>query len=134
VVARHLLTGRQGEDAAETLLRQKGLKILARNWRSGPLELDLVCQDGDTLVFVEVKTRGQGSRGSPQDGLDRTKRARLAKAASLYLSETDSWSRACRFDLVSVIHGPGGLTLEHLPHAFDLGSALGGGHAPWQPW
>lgn len=52
--------GRAGEDAAATLLHSHGMCILARNWRSGPLELDLVCREGDTLVFVEVKTREIG--------------------------------------------------------------------------
>lgn len=134
MAARHLKTGRAGEDAAAEFLRTKGLKVVVRNWRSGGLELDLICRDGDTLVFVEVKTRGRGSLGRPSDGLGGAKQAKLARAASLYLSETDSWDAACRFDLVSVTETGEGMRLEHLPHAFDLTAALGGGHATWQPW
>ena len=46
--------GRAGEDAAADWLEKAGMRILARNWRSGSYELDLVCRDGDELVFVEA--------------------------------------------------------------------------------
>lgn len=73
--------GRAGEEAAATLLRAHGMRVLARNWRSGPLELDLVCREGDTLVFVEVKTRGPGSLGSARDAVGPRKRQSLIRAA-----------------------------------------------------
>jgi len=59
------LTGEQGEEAAAQALRGKGWQILDRNWRSGHLELDLVCREEGWLVFVEVKTRSRGGRQSP---------------------------------------------------------------------
>lgn len=58
--------GRAGEDAAADWLEKAGMRILARNWRSGSYELDLVCRDGDELVFVEVRLRGKGSLASPE--------------------------------------------------------------------
>lgn len=72
--------GRAGEEAAATLLHARGMRILARNWRSGPLELDLVCREGDTLVFVEVKTRGPGSLGSALEAVGPRKRQSLIRA------------------------------------------------------
>ncbi|MBU1230446.1 MAG: YraN family protein [Proteobacteria bacterium] len=128
--AGHLDLGRQGEDEAARLLEGKGLRILERNLRLGRLELDFVCEDGDTLVFVEVKTRAEGSLAAPSDGLHRQKRVRLQRAAQLYLSQRGLWHRPCRFDLVAALFRAGHLArIEHVPDAFPA-DAPGG----WQPW
>lgn len=119
------VTGDQGEDAAARHLARKGMRVLDRNWRFRQWELDLVCRDGDTLVFVEVKTRKAGSMGTPGDALTPKKQARLVKAASHYLSKGDLWDCPCRFDLVSVVCAPidGGkktcMNVEHIENAFD---------------
>lgn len=138
MAARHLNTGRQGEDAAERFLRERGFAIVARNWRRESLELDFVCVDRDpasTLAFVEVKTRAASGLQRPVEALGRVKQERLARAASLYLSEHACWDRPCRFDLICVTVGLSGeLTLEHHAHVFDLSQALGRRHAAWQPW
>ena len=55
--------GRAGEDAAATLLHARGMRILARNWRSGPLELDLVCREGDTLGAAQAADPDPGRTG-----------------------------------------------------------------------
>jgi putative endonuclease len=142
-LAPHLLRGQAGEDAAAAHLRGLGFEVLARNWRDRTGELDLVCAQGETSVFVEVKTRAAGSLASPAEAVTPAKRARLARAAMRWLSLTGNWSRPCRFDLVTVIcsaPAPGAqpsLTVEHLPDAFDLtqaGDLMGRGHAAWQPW
>lgn len=135
--ARHLSLGRQGEDFAAAMLRGKGYTILARNWRSKQLELDLICELGDAIVFVEVKTRGPGAMGRPDQGLNKAKQRRLARAASLFLSEKKLWERPCRFDLVSVTESNGKLRGEHVENAFELETnfgAVGGGNSHWQPW
>ncbi len=131
MAARHLKTGAAGEDAAETYLRKKGYAIVARNWRKASWEIDLVCKQKKTLIFVEVKTRKAGSRTSPAEGLTRTKQARLAKAASLYLSEHKAWNAPCRFDLISVVDGPEGPAIEHLENAFEIGAAGGPDYQPF---
>jgi len=136
VPARHIELGRSGEDAAAGFLASKGWRVLARNWRQGGLELDIVCEEPGvppTLVFVEVKTRGPGSLGSPSDGLGPAKQKRLARGASLYLSAAGNWSQPCRFDLVSVWKTEAGYELEHVEDAFRP-AAVGGGDADWQPW
>lgn len=135
--ARHLDVGRIGEDAAADLLAAKGLRILGRNVTLGRLELDLVCEDGDTLVFVEVKTRAEGSLGAPADGLTRQKRSRLLRAAQAYLSANDLWSRPCRFDLVSVLFRAGKVVQsEHVEDVLraDEFDRPGGRTSGWQPW
>jgi len=137
VAARHLITGRSGEDAAGRYLEGQGLVVAARNWRCKGLELDFVCVDRDaaaTLVFVEVKTRAAAGMTRPDEALGREKQSRLARAASLYLSEKQCWRRPCRFDLVCVTACESGFELEHHVHVFDLSQALGRGNPAWQPW
>jgi putative endonuclease len=112
--------GNLGEDAAARYLESRGMRVLDRNWRYRQWELDLVCRDGDTLVFVEVKTRGRGALGTPADGLDRTKQARLAKAAARYLSAKGLWDEPCRFDLAAVTDAGTSMDVEHIENAFDL--------------
>jgi putative endonuclease len=112
--------GTLGEDAAARYLESRGLRVLDRNWRYRQWELDLVCRDGDTLVFVEVKTRNAGTLGTPADGLNRAKRARLVKAASRYLSAKGLWDEPCRFDLASVMDMGTSMDVEHIENAFDL--------------
>lgn len=112
--------GDLGEDAAARYLESCGLRVLDRNWRFRQWELDLVCRDGDTVVFVEVKTRRAGSMATPADGLNRKKQARLVKAASQYLTRNDLWDEPCRFDLAAVIDTGSSLDVEHVENAFDL--------------
>jgi len=112
--------GDLGEDAAARYLEQRGFRVLDCNWRYRQWELDLVCMDGDTVVFVEVKTRSAGSMGTPADALDRKKQARLVKAASQYLTKKELWDEPCRFDLAAVIDTGTSMDVEHIENAFDL--------------
>ena len=113
-------TGATGEDAAARHLESRGFKVLARNWRYRQWELDLVCRDGDTVVFVEVKTRRAGSMAAPGEALTRAKQARLIKAASHYLTEHDLWDEPCRFDLASVTDTGASLDVEIEENVFQL--------------
>ncbi|MGE4292347.1 MAG: YraN family protein [Desulfovibrio sp.] len=132
-LARHLILGRSGEDAAARHLRDAGCRILARNWSSRRLEIDIICEDGDTLVFAEVKTRAEDARGTPADALTPAKRGKLARAAALYLSEQGLWHCPCRFDLLSVIPFEGSFSVQHLKNAFTLDDIKGAGRF-WQPF
>lgn len=116
------------------MLRNAGYRIIARNWRHGGLELDIVCEEGDTVVFVEVKTRALTGLTSPHEALTREKRRRLIRAARAWLSANDAWDRPCRFDLVCAVQAGTTCTLEHIADAFDLTETVGGGDASWQPW
>src|SRR5690606_27815815 len=69
--------GRRGEREAEKLLKSKGFVILARNWRSGRDEIDLVCIDGKAVVFVAVRARAKDALVSGYDSIDRRKREAL---------------------------------------------------------
>lgn len=128
----HLALGRAGEDAAADLLRRQGLRVVERNWRSRGLELDLVCEQGETLVFVEVKTRAAEGLSGPEEALSPAKRRKLAKAIGLYLSERGLWERPCRVDLVAVTHGSRGLAAVRHENVLDFSRDAPG--TGWQPW
>ncbi|MBZ0144456.1 MAG: YraN family protein [Rhodocyclaceae bacterium] len=85
------------EQAAEHLVRH-GLKILARNYRCRGGEIDLVCRDGATLVFVEVRLRTNSSYGGAAASITPAKQRRIALAANHYLAGKPL--PACRFDAV----------------------------------
>ncbi len=107
--------GALGERLAATHLESKGLTIRARNWRCARGEIDLVAEDGVTLVFVEVKTR-RGSAGStPEEAVSGAKARRLLLLAQQYLLDNDldiDW----RVDVVAVqLDGHGRLVrCEHM--------------------
>lgn len=132
----HLRLGAAGEDLAACTVARAGLRILDRNWRSWRHELDLVCEDGDTIVFVEVKTRRSADFGGPAGALGQRKRLALTKAAQAWLASHRAWSRPCRFDVVCVLAtGENGAPVaEHIRNAFDSSETLRGGHSHWQPW
>ena len=97
-------------------------------------EIDLVCEDAGTIVFVEVKTRSRAVHGEPGEAIGAAKKKRLIKAGTLYLSRQRAWSRPCRFDLVSILFLIGETVVEHWEDIIDVRDALDRGHAPWQPW
>lgn len=133
--AQHLQIGRLGEDAAASHLEAKGLRVLERNVCLGRLELDLVCEQGDTLVFVEVKTRAEGSLATPADGLTAQKRSRLLRAAQSYLSRHGLWHKPCRFDLVSVLVRANAVQhIEHVENAITADEPRPSKTRGWQPW
>jgi putative endonuclease len=112
--------GASGEDAAASHLKARGFKVLDRNWRYRQWELDLVCRDRDTVVFVEVKTRRAGSMAAPGEALTRKKQARLIKAAAHYLTKHGLWDEPCRFDLASVTDTGASLDVEIEENVFQL--------------
>ncbi|NTV62246.1 MAG: YraN family protein [Oscillochloris sp.] len=92
-----------GEAAARTRLLHAGYRILASNWRCRHGEIDLVAQQGDQIVFVEVRTRRQAGPVPPEESLSPTKRARLLTLAAAYLAEAGLPSNtSCRIDLMAV--------------------------------
>jgi putative endonuclease len=118
-------TGRRAEALAATLLEAKGYEIVVRNWRRPEGELDLVARKDGLCVFVEVRSRTGEERGHPLETVDGRKRARIARAARLYLDEEPPGPVAgFRFDVVGIVFSPQGEALEtiHVEDAFDLSS------------
>lgn len=113
--------GRDGEDLAETALRRAGLRILERRYRNRYGEIDIVAEDGDVVVFVEVKARRRTVHGSPAAAVTRKKRDRIARVAAAFIQRRRLSERCCRFDVVEVLPGEsGGMTVRHLADAFRL--------------
>lgn len=98
----------RGEKLAEKFLRRAGFKILYRNYRAkGGGEVDLVCRDGDTLAFVEVKTRTSDEFGRPGDAVNADKRELIERGARSWVRMLERTDVLVRFDVVEVIAGDG---------------------------
>jgi len=118
----HLRRGARGEKLACRFLRHNGYKILYRNFkgRSGG-EIDIVCRDDDTLVFVEVKTRTREDFGRPVAAVDRQKQKRISRGGLAWLRMLDNPDILFRFDVVEVVVADDAKPrLELIKNAFPL--------------
>jgi len=111
MVALHLLEGRLGERIACRFLLKQGYDILARRFRGRSGELDLIGFEGETLVFIEVKTRATKTFGDPWEFVDWQKQQSLRRAAEEFIARYDLGEYTYRFDIVSVV-APGQKTEE----------------------
>lgn len=119
---KHLRLGARGEKLACRFLRQKGYKILYRNFRGRRGgEIDVVCRDHDTLVFVEVKTRTREDFGRPVEAVGRAKQERISLGGLAWLRLLDNPEILFRFDVVEVLIVEGAAPrLELVRNAFQL--------------
>lgn len=100
----HLALGRWGERRAARYVRRRGWKILRCNFRApGGGEVDLVCRDGDVLVFAEVKTRRSEEMGRPMDAVDKQKERLIRQGALYWLRLLEMPDITFRFDIIEVI-------------------------------
>jgi putative endonuclease len=112
--------GQAAEETAARWLARAGLAVIERNVRFREGEIDLVCREGDVVVFVEVKCRRPGWGEGPGDAVSWDKRRRLIRLAQHYLQARRLDQARCRFDVVAVtIEGDGTHSVRHLPGAFD---------------
>ncbi|GAA2861919.1 UPF0102 protein [Actinoplanes cyaneus] len=111
--------GAYGERLAARHLEERGLVILARNWRCSDGEVDLILRDGDCVVFCEVKTRRTATFGPPAGAIDARKVRKLRGLAVRWLTETGTRAPQVRFDVVEVFPQPRGASrVVHLRAAF----------------
>src|SRR6059036_3822520 len=118
----HIRLGTRGEKLASRFLRQNGYKVLYRNFRGHRGgEIDIVCRDDDTLVFVEVKTRTGEDFGRPVAAVDRQKQKRVSRGGLAWLRMLDNPDILFRFDVVEVIVADDAKPrLELIKNAFPL--------------
>lgn len=115
--------GKWAEDVAWRHLEERGYRLQARNVRLAGGEIDLVAQDGDVLVFVEVKARrGEGRAG---EAVSADKQRRLSRAAAAWVSRRGMPRGGCRFDVVTVEGSGSDTRLRHIPGAFETSGRWG---------
>jgi putative endonuclease len=110
--------GDRGEQLAAEYLRRHGMRILARNYRTRLGEIDIIAQDRTTIALVEVKTRTSAEVAWPYESVGAHKREKLRRLALEYLARHGDEDRDIRFDVVSIVAGPGRPVIEHIPGAF----------------
>lgn len=96
------MKGRSGEEKAGKHLKKLGYRIIEKNFRTRFGEIDIIAEDGEYLVFVEVKTRTSSRFANPEDYVDERKQRKILKSAQIYLLQYSLNERKCRFDVVSV--------------------------------
>ncbi len=115
-------TGKLGEDLAAKYLRLNGYQILKRNWQGTKgqkcPEIDIIAQKHNIVVFVEVKTSSTGKFGSPEHWITPHKRYRLARGASVYLSQNCDDNTECRFDAITIDRQTRPPVINHIKNAF----------------
>lgn len=120
------LLGRRGEEQAARYLKKQGLRILTRGYRTRLGEIDLVAREGDSLVFVEVKTRRSGR---PAEAVTPRKQRRIIRAASRFVRfhRLLEANVPCRFDVVGVTWPEGNKRpeIQHYRGAFEVPSGMG---------
>jgi len=117
--------GRRGEDLAHRYLRNAGFTVVARNYRpnEGEAEIDIIARDGDTVVFIEVKTRSSAEFGAPDRAIGIDKEKHIVRAARSYVTRAGITWNQVRFDTISIVltNPP---SLVHQQDAFFEGRAI----------
>jgi putative endonuclease len=117
-------TGARYEDIALAHLERSGLVLVERNFNCRHGEIDLVMRDGSTLIFVEVRyrrgTAGGADFGDGIDSVSATKRAKLVRAAAVFLAAHPRLANhACRFDVLAIAGDATAPAIDWRPNAFD---------------
>lgn len=113
------VTGRLGEDFAENYFLKKGFSV-TRNYRSRFGEIDIIAENGEMLIFIEVKTRKADSMTSPRESVDIYKQKKIIKTAECYIMKTGC-EKQPRFDVFEVFQQKGRIyKFNHIESAFDV--------------
>jgi len=116
--------GAMAENRARSWLEKQGLQLLEKNYRTTRGEIDLIMQDGDTLVFVEVRMRLNERFATAAQSIDHRKQQRIISTAQHYLQAQGLWEKIpCRFDAICLqrdTDNSDGYRVEWLQNAFSL--------------
>ena len=112
--------GRYGEDLAYKRIKRLGYKKIIRNYRCPLGEVDLIANDGDTLVFIEIKTRRGKPTGYAKEAVDARKQRQLSKVALSYMKSNNCSDAKARFDVIAISIKEDKPEIEVVKNAFDL--------------
>ena len=113
--------GRRGEALACDFLRAQRFEIVARNYRCRAGEIDVVARDGGSLVFVEVRSRTGGLRGTGLESVTTRKQAQVARVARHFLAARGWGDHDARFDVIGIDFAIEPPRVEHVRSAFEVG-------------
>jgi len=111
-------TGKRAEVLAANWLIAKGLRLIEQNVRTRFFELDLIMEEGELIVFVEVKYRSQAGYGGGVGAITAEKQRRITVGALCWLAERDMFERPVRFDVIEVIGDGPHDKIMHFPDCF----------------
>jgi len=115
--------GQHGEQMAVQFLQRQGYRIQQQNYRCRGGEVDIIAWDGPTLVFIEVKTKGQTAFGAPQAMVHGQKQKKIVHVAMVYVQQHQMQEVNIRFDVVAITLLPGfPPEVTHVPGAFTPSS------------
>ncbi len=116
------IIGKKGEVLAERHLKKVGLTVIKRNFKTNMGEIDLICEDGEQIVFVEVKNYSSRNFYHPSFSIDKKKRQCMINAAKQYIFKNNLFSKNARFDVVAIYRDEKQKTtkIEHFKSAFDV--------------
>ena len=117
-MAFHNFLGEEGEKIAVRYLKSKGYIVYQTNWRFGKLEIDIIAEDGQELVFIEVKTRSSETYGRPEEAVDDVKETAILNAADFYVRDFNLEIEV-RFDIISVLMNKNKSKICHIIDAFS---------------
>ena len=120
----NLYLGKSGEDIAADFLKRNGYKIVARNFKTGVGEIDIVANHKDTVCFIEVKTRNSNRFGSGLEAVNNIKQRQISKAALSYLKQKKLFDKSARFDVVSLVLEGSSPEINLIQNAFELNYGL----------
>ncbi len=111
--------GSEGEALAVEHLKEKGYKIIEKNYKTPIGEIDIIAEDKNTVVFVEVKTRSSDFFGCPFEAVGAKKQQKLKSLALFYLKQKGKELPA-RFDVLSIYLKDGKEEIQHIKDAFEV--------------
>ncbi|MEO0102412.1 MAG: YraN family protein [candidate division WOR-3 bacterium] len=106
--------GKKGEEIAKRFLEGQGYKVIEQNYRTRFGEIDLICEKGNSIIFVEVRQKSGRQFGEPVESIDKRKIGKIKRTAEHFLSERGIYEKEIRFDLFSII----GKKFELIPNVF----------------
>jgi putative endonuclease len=109
--------GKKGEQIAKDFLQKLQLTIKESNWRFGHLEVDIIAENTQEIIFCEVKTRSGNPLILPEQAVNFQKQKNLIRAANYYV-HNNNITKEVRFDIISIVIHQSKVNIQHIPQAF----------------